>query len=66
MQEILRLTRQGLTARAIRELVGHDGKTIRKYLRGPEGTPLYGPRAPQPSRLDRFKPYLEEWMQAGV
>jgi len=52
---------------AISVFTGHDRKTIRKYLAQEPGTrPAYGPRAPRPSKLDKFKPYLEERRQAGV
>ena len=64
MQEIIELKRQGLTIRAISELTGSDRKTVRKYLAQPGGTPVYGPRAPRPSQMDPFKPYLEERLKA--
>lgn len=66
MQEIIELRRQGLTISAISELTGSDRKTVRKYLAQPEGAPVYGPREVQPSKLEVFKPYLEERLQAGV
>lgn len=66
MQEIIELKRQGLTISAISELTGSDRKTVRKYLARPEGTPVYGPRQPRPSKLDAFKPYAEERLKAGV
>ena len=58
--------REGLTISAISDLTGHDRKTVRKYLAQPEGTPVYGPRQPRPSKLDAFKPYLEERRKGGV
>jgi len=66
VQEIVELKRQGLTVSDISELIGHDRKTTRKYLQEPERIPVYGPRAPRPSKLDSFKPYVEERLQAGV
>jgi transposase len=66
VQEIVDLQRQGLTISAISELTGNDRKTVRKYLTEPEATPVYGPRAARPSKLDAFKPYLQERMKAGV
>lgn len=66
MQEIIELRRQGLTISAISELTGSDRKTVRKYLAQPEGAPVYGPREVQPSKLEVFKPYLEERLQASV
>jgi transposase len=56
----------GMSIRAISRLTGYDRKTIRKYLIQPDGVPVFGPRAKQPGKLDRFKPYLEERMRAGV
>ena len=66
MQEIEELKRQGISLRAISRLTGYDRKTIRKYLVRPDGVPVYGPRAKQPGKLERFKAYLEERMRAGV
>ena len=66
MQEIKELKTQGLSLRAISELTGYDRKTIRRYLISRKRAPVYGPRPPSPSKLDPFKPYLEERLQAGV
>jgi len=66
VQDIEELKRQGLSIRAISRLTGYDPKTIRKYLIQPESTPAYGPRPAGPSKLDQFKPYLEERLKAGV
>jgi transposase len=66
VQEIEELKRQGLSVRAISELTGYDRKTIRRYLVGASGTPVYGPRPAAASKLDPFKDYLKERMQAGV
>ena len=66
MQEIEELKRQGLSIQSISRLLGFDRKTIRKYLLKPDGTPAYGPRAGRPSKLDAFKPYIEERQKAGV
>jgi hypothetical protein len=48
--------------RAISELTGFDRKTIRRYLDGSGGTPVYGPRPAAASKLDPFKAYLKERM----
>jgi transposase len=56
---------QGLSITDIAEITGADRKTVRKWLRQP-GPPRYGPRAPQPSKLDPYKPYLDERLSAGV
>jgi transposase len=66
VQEIEELKRQGLSINAISKLTGCDRKTIRKYLAQPETAPVYGPREPKPSKLDRFKTYTEERLKAGV
>jgi transposase len=65
VNELEELKRQGLSIRTISRLTGLDRKTIQKYLITPE-LPVYGPRAAQPSKLDGFKGYLEQRMQAGV
>ena len=66
VQEIQELKRQGLSINAISNLTGNDRKTIRKYLAQPETAPAYGPREQRPSKLDRFKTYIEERSKAGV
>ena len=66
VQEIEELKRQGLSINAISKLTGNDRKTIRKYLAQPEVAPVYGPREQRPSKLDRFKTYLEGRLKAGV
>ena len=66
VNDIRELKRQGLSIQAISEMTGFDRKTIRRYLREPEGQPEYGPRPKPPSLLDAFKPYLEERLGAGV
>ena len=66
VHEIQELKRQGLTLTAISALTGFDRKTVAKYLTTPEPVPTYGPRAPRPSKLDPFKPYLDQRLQAGV
>jgi transposase len=66
VQDIEELKRQGLSLRAISRLTGWDRKTISKYLKQPQGVPVYGPRAARANKLDPFKPYLGERLQAGV
>lgn len=65
VKDLEELKRQGLSIRAISRLTGLDRKTIRKYLLTPE-VPVYGRRTLQPGKLEEFKSYLEERMQAGV
>jgi transposase len=64
--EITELKREGLSIRAIGELLGYDRKTVRKYLLAPESVPNYGPRERSPSKLDSFKDYLADRLKAGV
>jgi len=66
VNDISELKRQGLSIQAISAMTGFDRKTVRKYLLKPDGTPAYGPRPPLPSKLDKFKPYLQERLKAGV
>ena len=66
VEEINELKREGLSIRAISRLTGYDRKTISRYLLGPTGRPVYGPRAAPVSKLEPFKPYLKDRLQAGV
>ena len=65
MEEIRQFLKDGLSITEISKLTGFDRKTVRKYLTGPE-VPRYGPRQPRPSKLDPYKPYIEERLTAGV
>jgi len=66
VDEIKELKREGLSIRAISRLTGYDRKTINRYLLGPAGKPVYGLRPTPVSKLEPFKPYLRERLQAGV
>lgn len=66
MQQIEELIRQGVSRAEIGRLTGFDPKTIRKYLQQGATAPRYGPRQPRTSKLDGFKPYIEERLRAGV
>jgi len=66
VQELSELQRQGMSIQGISKLTGWDRKTVRKYLLQPNAMPEYGPRRRPASKLDPFKPYLEERMRAGV
>src|SRR5437660_12722602 len=55
-----------MSIQAISKLTGWDRKTIRKYMQAAGLAPEYGPRSAPPSKLDAFKPYLEERLRAGV
>ena len=66
VRDIHELRRQGLSISAISGLTGFDRKTIRKYLAQGEITPRVAPRPQRSSKLDPFKEYIEERLQAGV
>jgi transposase len=66
VDEINQLKREGLSILAISELTGYDRKTIRKYLLKPTGKPVYAVRLAAASKLEPFKAYLGERLQAGV
>lgn len=66
MNDLLEMRRQGLSLQAMSTITGFDRKTIRKYLKEPEGRPEYGPRPAAASKLDPFKPMLAERLKAGV
>jgi transposase len=65
VSDIIELKRQGLSLKRICEVTGCDPKTVRKYLQTPE-QPVYGPRAPRPTALDAFKPFIQKRLDAGV
>lgn len=62
---IRELARQGLSITEIARRVGCDRKTVRKHLAYPE-QPRYQARPPKPSKLDPFKPYLDQRLERGV
>ncbi len=62
--EIRILHRQGVGVREIARRMGVSRNTVRKYLRD-ESAPLYGPRAPRASKLDAYKDYIAERLQAA-
>ena len=66
VQEIKELKREGVSIGGIKELTGCDPKTIRKYLKLPAGRPEYRARPAKASKLEPFKPYLNDRLQAGV
>jgi len=66
VEEVNELRREGLSIRAISRLTGYDRKTISRYLVEPTARPVYGPRPAPESKLEPFKPYLKERLQAGV
>jgi transposase len=66
VQELKELQRQGISIQVISKLTGWDRKTIRKYMQAAGLAPEYGQRSVPPSKLDAFKPYLEQRLRAGV
>jgi transposase len=66
VDEVVELKRQGLSIRAISRLTGYNRTTIRRYLSAPRARPAYGPRVPAVSKLELFKPYLQERLRSGV
>ena len=66
MDEINQLKREGLSILAISNLTGYDRKTIRKYLLEPTARPKYPPRPKPAGKLEPFKVYLDERLEAGV
>lgn len=59
------LHRQGHSIRAISRQMGIARNTVRSYLRDLARTPAYGPRAASASKLDPFKPYLRDRIEAA-
>ena len=65
VNDIIELKRQGLPISQISQLTGYSRPTIRKYLDNP-AAPRYGPRPLKGSKVEPFKPYLEQRLAAGV
>lgn len=63
--EIHVLHRQGVSIRGIAEKLNISRNTVRRYLRDVSETPRYGPRPLRPSKLDPYKPYLQERIEAA-
>ncbi|MCO5101339.1 MAG: IS21 family transposase [Burkholderiaceae bacterium] len=62
--EIRVLARQGVGIREIARQLGCSRNTVRRYLQERE-VPRYGPRAPRPTKLDAFKPYVLSRIEAA-
>lgn len=61
---IVALRRKGFSLRGISRLSDHSRQTVRKYLDAPDGRPRRRPRLAPPSKLEPFRTYLEEHLQA--
>lgn len=59
------LHRQGQSIRQIAKQSNLSRNTVRRYLRNVAQTPQYGPRPQRGSKLDPFKPYLQERINAA-
>ena len=66
VEEVNELKRQGLSIRAISRLTGYDRRTVTKYLLKPAVRPVYRRKPVAAGKLEPFKPYLKERLQAGV
>ena len=62
--EIRVLARQGRTIKAIERELGVSRNTVRKYLRC-DDSPVYGPRMPRVTKLELYKLYLLERIEAA-
>lgn len=61
---ILDLHRQGMSVSAIARKLDLDRKTVRKYIARGLEPPAYGPRAPRPTKLERYVPFLADRIRA--
>ena len=59
------LHRQGCSIRGISRQLGISRNTVRRYLRDITQSLQYAPREARPSKLDAFKPYLRERIEAA-
>ncbi|MFQ1903767.1 IS21 family transposase [Aeromonas veronii] len=65
--EIAVLLRQGMSIRAIARHLGCSRKTVRRYIRMGDtaSSSRYATRAPRPGKLDPFKSYINERIEAA-
>lgn len=65
--EIAVLLRQGMSIRAIARHLGCSRKTVRRYIRMGDAasSSRYSTRAPRPGKLDPFKSYINERIEAA-
>lgn len=63
--EVQILHKQGMSIKEICRVTGYSRNTVRKYLRS-RGRLTYGPRPKRPGKLDPFKDYLTERVEAAL
>jgi len=63
--EIRVLHQQGKSIREISQLTGQSRNTVRKYLRQ-AGVPQYGERAPRAGKLDPYRDYIQQRLNAAA
>ena len=56
---------QGESIRSIAKALNISRNTVRKYFRDAIKVPTYSERAQKPSKLEPFKPYIQERMDAA-
>jgi transposase len=61
---ILDLHRAGSSVSAIARRLDLDRKTVRKYIERGLEPQRYGPRAPRPTKVDPYIPFLRDRIQA--
>jgi transposase len=62
--EIKVMARRGMGVREMARQLGCSRNTVRRYLRE-ESAPVYGPRPPRATKLDPFKDYLLQRIEAA-
>lgn len=65
VKQVVELSGQHLSIRAIARRLDISRNTVRKYLRAP-GLPVAKPRPPRPSKLEPFRAHLRQRLAAGV
>ncbi len=65
VMEIRILHRQGMGIRAIARQLGVSRNTVREYLRNENKKPAYAKRPDRVSKLDPYKPYIQERLAAA-
>jgi len=61
--DISYLRHQGLSYREISRKTGHDRRTVKRYAEQPELRAGARAKVARPSKLDRFAPLIESWLQ---